>query len=305
MRAMISTPGGPGRVTGTSDVPEPAPAPGEALVAVQAFSLNRGELALLAARPAGWRPGQDIAGTVVVPAADGTGPAAGTRVAALVEGAGWAERAAVPVRALAALPEGVELAAAATLGVAGRTALRTVALGGSLLGRRVLVTAAGAVGRFQIQLAALAGAEVVAVSRRPDAAPALLKEGAASVIATVADAAGLFDLVLEDVGGRALAAAVDKVAPGGTVVLIGITDPEPAQLTLTSFFGHENAVIRSYFSYAEPVPPGEDLATLAGLLARGRLTAPIGLHTSWDSTNDALDALADGKIDGKAVLDVN
>jgi NADPH2:quinone reductase len=304
VRAMISTPAGPDRVALSSGVPEPAPAPGEALVAVEAFSLNRGELALLKGRPAGWRPGQDIAGTVVAAAADGTGPAAGTRVAALVEGAGWAERAAVPARALAALPGSVELAAAATLGIAGRTALRTVALGGSLLGRRVLVTAAGAVGRFQIQLAALAGAEVVAVSRRPGAAPALRGEGAAGVVATVADADGLFDVVLENVGGRALAAAVDKVAPGGTVVLIGASDPEPAPLALTSFFGHENAVVRSYFSYAEPVPPGQDLATLAGLLASGRLTAPIGWHTSWDSTNDALDALAGGKIDGKAVLDV-
>jgi NADPH:quinone reductase-like Zn-dependent oxidoreductase len=202
------------------------------------------------------------------------------------------------------VPDSVEVAAAATLGIAGRTALRTVALGGSLLGRRVLVTATGAVGRFQIQLAALAGAEVVAVSRRPEAALALLEEGAASVAATVTDADGLFDVVLENVGGRALAAAVEKVAPGGTVVLIGVTDPEPAPLALTSFFGHENAVVRSYFSYAEPVPPGEDLATLAALLASGRLTAHIGLHTSWDSINDTLDALAEGKIDGKAVLDV-
>jgi len=304
MRAIIGTPGGPSRTALIADAPEPAPAPDEALVAVEAFSLNRGELALLASRPAGWRPGQDIAGTVLAPAADGSGPAAGTRVAAVVDGAGWAERAAVPVRALAVLPEGVDLAAAATLGVAGRTALRTVALGGSLLGRRVLVTAAGAVGRFQIQLAALAGAEVTVVSRRPDAAPELLDQGAAGVVATAGDAAGLFDLVLDNVGGRTLAAAVSKVAPGGTVVLIGVADPEPAQLTLTGFFGHENAVIRSYFSYAQPGPAGDDLATLAGLLADKRLRAPIGLHVSWDQTSDALDALARGKVDGKAVLDI-
>jgi NADPH2:quinone reductase len=304
MRAIISTPGGPGRTTFTADAPEPAPAPDEALVAVEAFSLNRGELALLAARPAGWRPGQDIAGTVLAPAADGAGPAAGTRVAAVLEGAGWAERAAVPVHALAALPDDVDMASAATLGVAGRTALRTVALGGNLLGRRVLVTAAGAVGRFQIQLAALAGAEVTVVSRRPEAVPELQREGAAAVAATVADAAGLFDLILDNVGGRTLAAAVSKAAPGATVMLIGATDPEPAQLVLTDFFGHENTVIRSFFSYAQPGRACDDLATLAGLLADGRLTAPVGFHATWDQVNDALDALADGKIDGKAVLDV-
>jgi hypothetical protein len=81
------------------------------------------------------------------------------------------------------------------------------------------VTAAGAVGRFQIQLAALAGAEVTAVSRRPEAAPELLDHGAARIVATVGDAAGHFELVLDTVGGRTLAAAVGKVAPGGTVVL--------------------------------------------------------------------------------------
>lgn len=303
MRAIVNTPGGPGRVS-LVEVPEPVQATDEALVAVEAFSLNRGELALLAARPAGWRPGQDIAGTVLAPAPDGIGPAAGTRVAAQVDDAGWAERAAVPVRSLAVLPDGVEMAAAAALGIAGRTALRTVAAGGSLLSRRVLVTAAGAVGRFQIQLAALAGAEVTAVSRRPDSAKALLGAGAAGVVAGVDEAAGLFHLVLDNIGGRTLAAAVSKVAPGGTVMLVGVVDPEPAQLTLASFFGHENAVIRSYLSYAQHGPAGEDLATLAGLLADGRLTAPIGLHASWDQTSDALDALADGKIDGKAVLEV-
>lgn len=304
MRAIVNTAGGPGRTALTDDVPEPAPAPGEALVAVEAFSLNRGELALLAARPAGWRPGQDIAGTVLAPAADGSGPAAGTRVAALVEERGWAERAAVPVRSMAVLPAGVDAAAGATLGIAGRTALRTVALGGSLLGRRVLVTAAGAVGRFQVQLAALAGAEVTAVSRRQDTAQELRGEGAAAVVGAVHDAAGLFDLVLDNVGGRTLAAAVGKVTPGGTVVLVGVADTEPAQLSLASFFGHENAVIASYFSYAQPGPPGDDLAILAGLLAAGRITAPVGLHATWDQAGDALEALADGKINGKAVLDI-
>lgn len=71
------------------EVAEPAPAPSEAIVAVETFSLNRGELALIARRPSGWRPGQDIAGVVVRPASDGRGPTQGARVAGLVDGAGW------------------------------------------------------------------------------------------------------------------------------------------------------------------------------------------------------------------------
>ncbi len=106
-------------------VPEPAAYPDEAIIAVYASSLNRGELALLAGRPEGWRPGQDIAGVVATPAADGSGPRAGARVVGLVEGAGWSQRVAVPVSRLAALPDPVSFAAAAALPMAGLTAQRT------------------------------------------------------------------------------------------------------------------------------------------------------------------------------------
>src|SRR5207302_7618731 len=92
------------------EVDEPEPVPDEAIVEVHAFSLNRGELALLASRPEGWRPGQDIAGIVVQAAADGSGPKEGTRVVALADGAGWAQRVAAPTARMAALPDNVSFA---------------------------------------------------------------------------------------------------------------------------------------------------------------------------------------------------
>src|SRR3979490_668441 len=95
MLAIVNTPGGPEPVA-IRDVAEPEPRPNEALVAVHAFSLNRGELRLFQVRPDGWRPGQDIAGVVLRAAADGSGPAAGTRVVALTDQAGWADRAPGP-----------------------------------------------------------------------------------------------------------------------------------------------------------------------------------------------------------------
>ena len=90
MKAIVNSSAG----AGIADVSDPRPAAGEALVAVRAFSINRGELALLAARTNDWRPGQDIAGVVVEQAADGSGPPPGTRIVALAEQAGWSEPAA-------------------------------------------------------------------------------------------------------------------------------------------------------------------------------------------------------------------
>ena len=299
MKAIVSNPGGPV----ITAVDEPHPGSGEALVAIQAFSVNRGELDVLRTRTSGWRPGQDIAGVVAEQAANGSGPAAGARVVALVEQAGWAELAAVPITRLAPLPAGIGTGQAAALPLAGLTALRTLRLAGDLLGRRVLVTGAnGGVGRIQIQLAALAGAEVTAVAR-PQHEKQLLALGASSVVADPAAASGLYDLVADWVGGPSLAAGLSKVAPRGTVVL-GSSNTEKTPVSIYDFFGHEGARLVSYLSYAYPEPPGPDLATLAGLVAAGRLDPAVGLTLPWTRLRDALTALAERRISGKAVLTI-
>jgi hypothetical protein len=163
MRAYVGTPSGPE----LRRVPDPQAAPNEVLVQVEAFSINRGELGLFAGRPDGWRPGQDIAGRVLAPAADGSGPPSGARVVAMVEFGGWAQRVAVPVERLTPLPDTVEAGQAAGFGIAGLTALRALRRGAGLLGAQVLITgASGGVGTFAVQLAAAGGAEVTALRRR-------------------------------------------------------------------------------------------------------------------------------------------
>jgi len=283
VKAVVGTPGGPRR-TELREVAEPEPGPGEALVAVRAFAPNRGELRLLAARDEGWQPGQDVAGDVVRAAADGSGPQEGERVAGLADWHGWAERAAVPAHRLTPIPEGVDYATAAALPMAGTTAANLVRRGGSLLGRRVLVTgASGGVGHIAVQLAELEGATADAVS-------------------TAAEAPGDgYHLILESAGGASLAAAVDKVAHGGRVVVFGNSAGEPGEVDFRAFAGRE-AAVESYFSARHEHEAGANLAMLLGLVADGRLQVEIGRQASWIEVNDVLDALADRRVRGKAVL---
>ena len=300
MLAYVGTPSGPE----LRRVPDPEPAPGEVVVEVEAFSINRGELGLFAGRPEGWRPGQDIAGRVVDPAADGSGPPAGARVVAMVDFGGWAQRVAVPVARLAPLPDSVAAERAAGFGIAGLTALRALRRGDGLLGARVLITgASGGVGTFAVQLAAAGGAEVTALTgaHRSIELEAL---GAHHVIASLDDADGEFDLVLESVGGETLLAALRRTAPRGHLVLLGSSSGQPAPITISSFRGHVRQTVHPFWVHGSGEPVGEDLAVLADLTARGALDPVVGWVSSWDRLGEAMQALRERRVAGKAILRV-
>ncbi len=223
MKALIPA-AGPVMVQ-LADVAPPQPRPDEALVRVEAFSVNRGETFLLENPPDGWRPGKDVAGAVVQAAADGAGPAQGSRVVGHPPAAGWAEYAAVPVSALAELPAQVPAVAAAALPLAGLTALRLLRVAGNVTGRRILLTgASGGVGHYVTKLAANAGAEVTAITATPERGSRLRELGAAMVARAVTDTEGPFDIVLESAGGASLARGLDRLRPGGTLIWFGWAD---------------------------------------------------------------------------------
>ncbi|AZO45382.1 oxidoreductase [Mesorhizobium sp. M7D.F.Ca.US.005.01.1.1] len=286
-----------------AELAEPQTASNEVLVSVRATSLNRGELRLLAIRPNGWIPGQDIVGVVERAAADGSGPAVGARVAALVDQAGWAERVAVPTDRLAVLPDDVSFVSAATLPVAGTTALRTLRHGGDLTGQQVLITgASGAVGRFQIQIAREQGASVtvVAASRHGEDLRGL---GAEQVVEAIELAEGPFSLIMESVGGKSLAHAIERVAPGGTIVMFGSSSGELTPIGFRQFVpDHEGARLQTFAYYTSGPGIGEDIASLLALVAAGRLETRVALTVPWTDIAQALDALRQRSFSGKAVL---
>jgi NADPH:quinone reductase len=142
VRGVVVDPAAPGKLA-IKPVELRDPDRDEVAVQVTAISLNRGETrrAIQQAEP-GWRPGWDFAGVVGTAAADGSGPKPGTRVVGILPSGAWAERVNCRTHAVAALPEAVGDAEAATLPVAGLTALHALRQGGLLLGRKVLVDGA-------------------------------------------------------------------------------------------------------------------------------------------------------------------
>jgi len=277
MRAVVSTPGGE-RWAELREVPDPEPGPDEVLVEVHAAGINRGELTLVQIRE-DFRPGQEVAGVVAA------GPRKGERVVGLADWHGWAELAAVPERRLVPLPDDIGFSTAAALPMAGTTALNLIRLGGDLLGRAVTVTgASGGVGVIAVQLARLAGANVTAVSAVTDDSP----DGQ--------------DLILESVGGASLDQAIAKVAAGGLILVFGNSSKERSSIDFRAFAGRDAARIQAFYSAAYEHRAADNLRALLGLVADGRLAVQIGLETSLEGANDALDALAARKVPGKAVL---
>jgi len=284
------------------EVEEPSPGPEQLVVEVRHVSLNRGDLndARSGRVPPGAALGSDVAGVVTVAAADGQGPEVGARVVGLAQGA-FAQRCAVDAGMVAAVPTEVDLAVAAALPVAGLAAFRALRAGGVGPGRRVLVTgASGGVGRFAVQLAAVAGAHVIAAVGSEARRAGLAEAGASEVVVGLEQVAAPVDVVVENVGGPLLVAAWGLLAPGGSLQSVGWTSGEPAVFPPYSTIGPA----KSLTSFLIEGPVGADLAALVDLVAAGRLDVPIGWRGPWHDLAAAASALRDRRVDGKAVLDV-
>jgi NADPH:quinone reductase-like Zn-dependent oxidoreductase len=236
--------------------PEPVPGPGQALVRVYANSLNRRDLNVLRGKalrqvPLGGVPLSDGAGVVEAVGAGVSRVKAGDRVARIMFPA-WlhdplkpedtseptdgmlAELVAVDGQALVKLPEHLSFEEAATLPCAAVTAWSALMGHGRpiVAGDTVLTLGSGGVSVFALQLARMAGAQVIAITSSEAKAERLKALGAAAVVnyaeqpdwdRAVRDLTGGrgVDRVVEVGGAGTLARSIRASRVGGFIAVIG------------------------------------------------------------------------------------
>lgn len=233
------------------ELPDPAPAPGEALVTVAAAGVNRADLLQHAGhypppRGASDILGLEVSGTVTALGTGVTGWKVGDQVCALLAGGGYAEQVTVPAGQLLVVPAGVDLVTAAALPEAACTAWSNlVQVGGLREGGPVfIVGGSGGVGSHAIQLAAALGARVITTAGGPERVQRCLELGAdvaldhravegKELAAAVKEASnGGVDVVLDVLGAGALATHLSCLASGGRLVVIGMQQGRHGEIDL-------------------------------------------------------------------------
>ena len=311
--AQIDQFGGPGVLT-VSEVDRPAPGEGEVLVQVAASSVNghdviirSGGLKMVSGRKFPLGTGLDFAGLVTA-----TGPGvedyrAGDRVWGTVHprqrhvtGAA-AEYVTVPVDRVAPAPAGTSPTDAASLVVAGTTAL--IALRDSThlaSGERVLVRgAAGGVGTAAVQLAHAMGAHVTALAR-DRYAQALTGLGADRVLGYDAtqEQTGSFDVIV-DMAGSELECYRRRLTKHGRMVTVGLSASALAAIGLSAVHGSRR--IRAFSAN----PDSALLEDLAGYVTSGALRPVVSGVFPLADIAAAHQAFSRGGTLGKHVVAVS
>jgi NADPH:quinone reductase-like Zn-dependent oxidoreductase len=304
----VVDPEAPGRLV-IKEVAAPQAGPTEALVQVEAISLNRGEAMIAQVAEAGVRPGWDLAGTVIKQAANGTGPQTGSRVLGSVPSGSWAEQVAVPTHRLAKLPANVTFAQGATIPTAGLTAFRALQKGGLLLNKRVLITGStGGVGQFALQLARLGDAYVIGTVRHPHQEKMVREMGANEIIVgddlSSGRVYGPYHLIIDLVGGKVLESAIPQLSTGGTCVVAGGSASSSTTIDFMSLIraGRTTIYVLNMYAEFDNRPRSEDLAWLAQLVAEQKLQTSIEVEASWHDAGEVAQHLLRRQFTGKAVL---
>lgn len=311
MRAAVFDPDAAGQVV-IRDVDMPTLNPDEALVRVMATSITPSEERYSQSRSSPILLGCDVAGIVEQAAADGSGPKQGERVIGRVLTGAWAEYVPVLTRSLAILPDNILFEYGAALPTSALTALYLLESAGSLIGQKVLITAAnGAVGQFACQIGSMIGAVAVGQVRRPEHIELVSQAGANHVVVSADGSAarelGPYKFIAEAVGGEVLGNCLDgMIATDGLCAAYGSVSGRDTTFNVWSFIPQTRAGVYAFIISNEfdRKPACDGLARVIQLVADGRLQIRIGMNESLDSIGSAIRQLKEHGIQGKATIHI-
>jgi NADPH:quinone reductase-like Zn-dependent oxidoreductase len=303
MKAAAYTKTTSGKVLEIADLDQPVPKQDEVLLRIRAASVN----------PLDWRmksrrPGVDVAGEVVSVGRTVTQFKQDSAVFGVCKGA-FAEYATATQSKLVAKPESVSFDQAASIPVAGLTALQGLRDHGRLQpGQNVLINgAAGGVGTFAVQIAKSLGAIVTGVcsARNVELVRSL---GASRVIdyarQDFTQDNQRYDLILDNVGNRALSDMRRVLSPAGRCVMLGAPKTLWPVLTRLMQALAWSLFMKQKFIFFIAKIKGDDLLTLCGLITSGKLAPVIDRRYPLPETADALAYVEQGHAPGKVIISV-
>ena len=301
MKAAVYTKAKSGKVLEMKNLEQPVPKDNEVLLRVRAASVN----------PLDWRmkterPGVDVAGEIVAVGRTVTQFKPGDAVFGGGKGA-FAEYSCAPEAKLAPKPEAVSFEQAAAVPIAGLTALQALRDKGHLQpGQNVLINgAAGGIGTFAVQIAKSIGANVIGVCSTKNV-ELVRSLGADRVIDYTREDftqdSERYDLLLDNVGNRALSAMKRVLSPNGKCVMTGAPKELRGVFTRLLKAFAWSPFLRQKFKFFIANINRDDLTTLCGLIKTGKVTPVIDRRYPLTQTAEAIAYVEEGHARAKVLI---
>lgn len=305
----------------------PVPGPGEVLVETYAAPVNYVDMLVIGGTyqflpPRPFIPGKGPAGIIAALGSEVTSLRVGDRVLAMAETGGYAEAVAVAAGQCHRLPDSMSFTEAASSAVVYDTSWVALRSRARLApGETVLVLgASGGVGHASVQLAKAMGARVLGGVSRPEREATARAAGADAIVdlsapnlrdslrePVYAETAGRgADVIIDPLGGEVFAAAIRALAWCGRLVVIGFAAGSIPTLRI-NYLLLKNIEVSGLqitdYRYRRPTELKTCYAELFDFYARGAIKPAHATLFPLERAGEALAAVRDRRIDGRAVLD--
>lgn len=210
---------------------------------------------------------------------------------------GYATHTTAPVEMLIPIPVEVDFMQAAAATDAGMTSYHAVVgRGGVKEGTKVGIIGIGGLGSVGSAIAVQKGAEVYVASRKASAREGALKNGAYKAAENILDFKdeGL-EVIVDFAGsGKTTAEALEAVAPGGKVVIVGMN-------SLESTVNTGSMILKELDLVGSVGGSAQDISDVIEMMRQGKLKIDV-VETTLDKVPEGLELLRDGKVSGRLIM---